>query len=380
MNAKSKMTWYTMGGNNARSGTIEAQCTIRRKTPRKLEAQGGVFGSAVLTDEGTVLFADMSGSVHAYAEDGKLLWRKTVDGGVHAAPTFNRVTNTLYVGTVTGNVYALDAITGEQIWHQSLAGKYDPRILSDLLVIPEKKILVLSSWEWKYFAIDAETGKTKFDWPAGPSPRASASADSDGMIFTVRAEYERGRGAKRGVHLVRINPDSGDETSVFFHPFDESVPYAPVLVAAPVIDTKRNLVYCITNIYKDSLLHSVDPASGEGKWSCHFERNVYATPALLQDGRIAVGDLSGDVHCLNPDGSLSYRYKTGSYFIFGGPVSDGGGTVYVGDSEGKIHRINPKGIGEPFFEAERCIEARPAFQPDGSLLVPSTDGNVYIFS
>ncbi|RJP34558.1 MAG: hypothetical protein C4527_02105 [Candidatus Omnitrophota bacterium] len=371
-------TWTTMGGNNARTGTIRVKSAATDAHPIRLQAQGGIFGSPVLNREGHLFFADMAGGVFSYSHDGKLFWQKTIEGGVHASPALDLERNVLFVATVTGTVCALDAANGETVWKKTLAGKYDPRILSDLLFLQKKQLLILNSWDWNYTALNASNGEQKFTGPAGPSPRAAAAADHDETIYIVRAEFG-GDKSRRGVELVQIHPDSGEEKSMFFHPFDRSVSHAPVLAAAPVIDEIRNLIYFISNIDQGSMLHAVNPVSGESRWNYALARNVYATPCLMNDGCVTVGDLAGDVHCLDADGRLHYRYKTGSYFIFGGPVCDGEGTVYVGDSEGKAHRIDAKGIGEPFFEAERCIEGRLALDSGGRLFVPSTEGCVYMF-
>ncbi len=369
--------WQTMGGCNSRTGCMRIQKSGPLTHRQTLPAQGGVFSSPVFSREGDVFIADMAGGVQAFSSDGSILWKKVFSDGFHASPVMDTQNNRLFAGTVKGDLYALNAQNGDEIWCKSVAGKYDPRILSDLLHISEKKLILFSSWEWKFFAIDSDSGADRFSLPAGPSPRAGASAAENGTIYALRPEFS---GKNRGVRLIQINPDSDEESSLFFQPLDESARYASVIAAAPVIDNERQVVIFAANLTHDSVIHAVSIPSGNPLWKYRLKRNVYATPLLLEDGAAAVGDLNGDLHCIDKDGALHYRYKTGSYYIYGGAVCLGDGNVYVGDSEGKVHYVNAQGIGEPFFEAERCIEGRPSFSPDGKLYVPSTDGNVYVFA
>ena len=146
-----------------------------------------------------------------------------------------------------------------------------------------------------------------------------------------------------------------------------------------MIDKNRKRVYSILNIDKDSVLHAMSLETGKTLWTEDFERYLTATPALLTDGSVVVADMKGVVHAISPEGNRRDRYHTGADYLLASPVCDAKGRVFVGDPQGRIHGIEPNGTGEVLFEAERAIQARPAFDSRGWLYVPSTDRYVYVF-
>jgi len=86
----------------------------------KFEAEpefAGIWSSAALSADGkTIFFGANKGGIYALnTADGKKVWQNPLFGGsVYASPTLDR-NGTLYVGTTTGHVFALDSATGEPL-------------------------------------------------------------------------------------------------------------------------------------------------------------------------------------------------------------------------------------------------------------------------
>jgi outer membrane protein assembly factor BamB len=104
-----------------------------------------------------------------------------------------------------------------------------------------------------------------------------------------------------------------------------------------------------------------------------------ATPALAAAGNLLLADMEGSVHALAPDGTPAFHYVSGADYLLSGPVCSADGHTFVGDPLGRLHVVDRKGAGGPVFEAARSIQARPAFDRQGDLYVPSTDRTVYVF-
>jgi outer membrane protein assembly factor BamB len=151
------------------------------------------------------------------------------------------------------------------------------------------------------------------------------------------------------------------------------------VAASPILDDMRERLYFIVNADSDSNLYAFCLVTKKILWSRNFKRFIFGTPALLADGSVVVADLNGVVHVVSPLGSLNYRYYTGAYYLLAGPVCDREGSIFVGDPEGRLHLVSPDGTGEVIFEAPRSVEARPAFDPNGRLYLPSREGQVYVF-
>jgi len=374
--------WRTMGGDNSRRGISASSFTPKGKPSLRLEAKGSVLTAPIFDRKGTIFIADMAGWVQSFSPDGKPLWQRDLGGGIRSTPVLDEEENRLYAGTLTYGIFALDAKTGEVIWKKPLTEKNDPRILSDLLYLPKAKLVIASSWGEEYVALDAISGEKRFSLPAGFSPQAAASATSEETIYILRAKAPRPPDRPScAVRLLQVDAQTGKETSLLEQKQspDKAGSRTMAVMAAPVIDEPRNRIFIITNLDHEAVLHCLALASGEEQWQARFTRNVYATPAVSRRGDVVVADLNGEAHCFDEKGTRRYRYPTGAYYLLSSPVCDREGRVIVGDSEGKIHVISPEGVGEPFFEAERCIQGRPAFDPEGRLFAPSGDGNVYVF-
>ncbi|QLH81892.1 PQQ-binding-like beta-propeller repeat protein [Halosimplex pelagicum] len=84
---------------------------------------------SVAVDGSTVYFANRRpGTTHYQIvaldrSSGEPVWRRTLDGGVVAAPIV--ADGTVYLGTTEGTVYGLDAESGETAWQHALEGRVD---------------------------------------------------------------------------------------------------------------------------------------------------------------------------------------------------------------------------------------------------------------
>jgi len=316
--------------------------------------------------------ADMAGAVQAFSSSGKLRWRVRLSGGVSATPVVHPTKPHLFVGTHAGWVYALDTATGATLWRTEVPTQSDPRILSDLLYLPQADVVVLSSWGGRFHALDASSGAERFSWDAGISPYAAAAADREANLYCLRAV------SNQGVELVRVT-SNGEETLLHRAPEAKRGARRTLVSAAPVLDEPRGVRYFVINRDQGSLLHAGSLKAGSLLWSHPLPNAVQGTPALRHDGVILLADLGGSLHAIGPDGTSRFRYVSGCEYLLAGGVCEAGGTCFVGDPLGALHAINGQGDGNTVFEAKRSIQARPSFGPDGSLHVPATDQTVYVF-
>jgi outer membrane protein assembly factor BamB len=232
-------------------------------------------------------------------------------------------------------------------------------------------MIVLSSWGGRYVALDADLGKERHSWDAGISPGSGAAADEEDNVYCLRAVRQS------GVQLVRI--DKEGQESVLYSQAEGRSSNRLLVAAAPVLDSERRTLYFVANGAHAGKLHAWPLDGGKSSWSCEFPSAVRATPAVAEDGTIAVADLRGYVHAVAHDGSRLYRYASGADFLLAGGVCDAGGTMFVGDPLGMVHAIPPNGSGRQVFEIPRSVQARPSFDPAGNLYIPATDRKVYVF-
>ena len=368
--------WRTSGGSNARTGLFDGKVRIGT-SPSCREVEGGIRASPVFDGIGNCYLASMAGMVSSYTPDGDERWRVRLPAGISASPALNPSDKAVFLGTVGGEVCALDPLDGRTLWKRGVPSQSDRRILSDLLFLPVQDLVVLNSWGGQFHALEAETGVVRISWSAGISSFAAAAAAANGRLYALRAESTE---ARSGLVCFSLDPWSGEETEILFQPGSRRAANRMKVAASPIVDEMRQRLFIVTNVNNDSRLHAYSLVTNQFLWSRNFNRFIVATPTLMADGSVAVGDLSGVVHVVSPSGSLQHRYHTGAYYLLAGPVCDSEGTVFIGDPEGKLHLLSPEGTGTVIFEAGRSIEGRPAFDPGGRLYLPSMEGNVYVFS
>ena len=370
--APSSLVWQTAGGDGLRRGLYDRSVRLKRRPQKTLRTDGSVQAAVVFDRQNRAFVADMAGTVQAFSQEHALLWQAKVPGGVLATPVVDLNAGQLVVGTETGWVYSLDTLTGRTRWRHEVPTKSDPRILSDLLYLPELNAVVLNSWGGRYWALDASSGTERFSWDAGLAPYAGAAAKAE-AIYCLRAV------AKQGVEFVRVS--SSGETAVLHRvPEDKRGARRTQMSAMPVIDAERQLIYFVVNRDRGSLLHAWSLPDASIRWQHPLPNCVQATPALRKDGLILVPDLAGFVHGITPEGAPAFRYAAGCEYLLATAAVEAGGTAFVGDPLGMLHVIDRHGTGQPAFEAPRAIQARLSFSPDGHLYVPCTGHEVYLFA
>lgn len=371
--------WHTMGGGNNRQGLFSstARANSAKGVSRRMKSSGSVSASP-LCDGVMIYVADMTGLAHAFDYTGDEIGRIQLSGSIQSSPALSLQDSYCFLATLQGEIYAVDTTSGDIVWQRRISARRDPRIISDILYLPNRRLVVTCSWGEKFVALNAKTGEVKHTWNAGYCPYAAASADVAENIYFLRSETDYDDKTPNGVRLVKKSLDNDEETSLYFAPEGaEKKVHECIQWAAPVIDETAKRVIFIINRNQEGTLYVLSVESGKMEFSHTFNRHIFATPAVSSNGTIFVSDLKGDVHAFNTDGEKRWQYQTGAEYLLSSPVCDVEETVWACDIEGKVHRIAPNGEGNVVFEAERSIQSRPAFTPEGRLLVPSMDGNVY---
>ena len=118
--------WQTMGGGNGRLGRTSRVFPLPAQLERTLPMRGSVSASPVFDREENVYLADMSGEVQAYSAGGGSLWQRDLEEGIYATPALNPEGKVLYVGTIRGNVAALNATDGAVLWRTNIVRRTIP--------------------------------------------------------------------------------------------------------------------------------------------------------------------------------------------------------------------------------------------------------------
>jgi outer membrane protein assembly factor BamB len=151
-----------------------------------------LFTSSPAVANGKVYFGSGDGNVYCVdAQTGALLWKFATKDVVHSSPAV--VNNTVYIGSWDSYLYAIDADTGQEKWsfksgedntiHNQVGFQSSPAVFDGTVYIGCRDAHV--------YAIDAVTGRKKWDYPTNKSWVVGTPAVRDGMVYVGTSDSSR---------------------------------------------------------------------------------------------------------------------------------------------------------------------------------------------
>lgn len=277
----------------------------------------------------------------------------------------------VYLGAYDGNVYAVDAETGDCVWesHKAPAGEETTDVEAQCNrepdgpiiggVVPVEGILYVGSDDGQLYGIDAETGSVRACVDMG------AAVWSTPLLFEDRLYVATMDGAVWAVSTVR----AGDPEPTKL--FETSAALLTDLVMAG-----DNLLVG----GMDQKLFAIDLSTGSKSWEFPGENWFWGRPVLDGDTVYAT-DLDGKVYAINAAaGTAAWESNsfTAEEAIRAGPLLLDG-TLVVADRAGNIYSLDAA-TGNVTKESLAIIEKRVLANPiefDGDALVVAQDGSLY---
>jgi outer membrane protein assembly factor BamB len=151
-----------------------------------------LFTSSPAVANGKVYFGSGDGNVYAVdARAGTLLWKFPTKDVVHASPAV--ANNTVYIGSWDSYIYAIDADTGQEKWsfksgedntiHNQVGFRSSPTVVDGTVYVGCRDAHV--------YAIDASSGRKKWDHPTSKSWVIGTPAVRDGMVYVGTSDSSR---------------------------------------------------------------------------------------------------------------------------------------------------------------------------------------------
>ena len=207
---------------------------------------------------------------HVYALDpgdlNQALWDTELDASIVSAPAISD--GTLYVGTINGSLYALDAATGDVLWQATLDGGIwgTPALPSPATADGEAA---------------ASAGDAAATPEATPAPTAEASptaqaAALDGTLYIGTAKDPDGG------TLYAI--DTADGSTIW------TVQSAGEIASSPIFH--ENIIYFVT---VDGMIRAVN-ADKTPAWQQPVEGKFYTTPVVAGDLLLVAPTNNNDIY------------------------------------------------------------------------------------
>lgn len=370
--------------NNAKKENIEPPTPLALITPtlnvQKLwdtHADSGADNSGAMAApayaDGKLYVAGVDGKVAALdATSGRTLWSKRFGkrhGFIlhHGENSMRWASGTavdgslLTVGSLEGEVLALDAGTGADRWHAQVS--------SEIIAAPaiSNGIVVVRSNDGRLYGFNAADGSRRWVYDRSTVPvlslRGNASpriadgvvyaGEDNGKIVALRLDdgnllWEQTLAPGEGrTELERLQDVDGGVA------FADGVVYAGAyhgMVAALIAESGRPLwthplsgytgvAIAATQIYAvdaDSQVWALDLRTGASDWKQDGLKYRWLSEAGAMGDYVVVGDLDGYVHWLGAsDGKIAARVRLSKHPIRTAPLVVGD-TVYVEDVDGVV--------------------------------------------
>jgi len=243
--------------------------------------------SSPAMQDGVLYFGSDDGNVYAVAaSDGRQLWKYATRGAVASSPAISD--GTLYVMSFDGHLYALSAKTGALRWKFATAGErhfeakglhgmtpasqtyFDPFDLFLSSPVVADGAVFFGSGDGNLYALDAKSGELKWKFGTGDVVHASPAYADGVLYFGSWDSYFYAVDAKTGAQKWRFH---GGEDPMMHNQvgFQSSAAVANGMV----------YVGC-----RDSNLYALDAATGEEKWKVNNAGSWVITSPAVVDGKV----------------------------------------------------------------------------------------------
>ncbi len=346
--------WVIARGNQRLQGVTSEllPTTIKRQWVVTL---GKEIKASPVVYKQKVVVSTTDGEVFCLNTSGKILWQFKTENAVEASALI--LDNRVFVGDLSGNLYAIDLNTGQKIWtftaeNQFMSGP-------NWWVQDGKTYLLAGNYDYFLYCIDASTGKQVWKYEAQNYLNATPAVENglaifggcDGNLHVV--DIRTGKSASvnplatyvassvaldRG--LAYVGDYDGKVTGFFygnkqskwsFALKDREVPF----IAAPSVTKYRVLIGC-----KDRFLYCLNKSNGKELWKVNMG-NPVETSTITDARNVLACNMRGDMMLLSlTNGSTVWTYSLGSPVV-GNPAYSNG-RLYVGTYNGKLYCLTQK--------------------------------------
>lgn len=329
-------------------------------------------------------------------------WEFDTGAAVRSSPAVVR--GTVYIGSDDGNVYAIDATTGEEEWAFQTGGA----VVSSPAVL--RNVVYVGSDDRHVYALHAERGELLWDFETGERVRSSPTVASD--IHERGVDEVVGFGSDDG-SIYYVAPKSGDSLRTI--PTDGPVVASPMMYVtsgglweagtgstdgtsywwipggrlgkvnalpadAPVYASISSPETSTENIWyrahdDGTLSKRIFEGSNRAVWTFEAEEAIRTTPVLADDA-VYVGSRDGNVYGIDAEsGDQTWAFETDGRVDSSPAVVDG--VLYVGSADQHVYALDTA-TGESLwvFETDDEVHSSPAVVA-GTVYIGSNDGSIY---
>jgi outer membrane protein assembly factor BamB len=271
-------------GDPAHSGTYSGQAPRQFHRIKWAFPTGNRIVSSPVCQDKVLYFGGDDGNIYAVdAETGRQIWKRSTGGPVPSTPAV--ANGTVFVGSYDGKFYSLNAQTGAVRWkfktegerrfeakgihglepkNQTIADQYDVFLSSPVVV---QDSVYFGSGDGHLYALDIESGNLKWKFKTGDVVHASP-AYADGVLYLGSWDS----------FFYAVEAATGKEKWRFHGGEDPLIHNQVGFQSSAAVAEGVVYVGC-----RDSNLYALEAATGKEKWRVNNEMSwVITSPAVTQ--------------------------------------------------------------------------------------------------
>lgn len=271
---------------------------------------------------------------------------------------------TLFLGSMDGELVALEASTGARLWEvpleeakssggfgcaapaSSVAIYGTPAVAGDLVYV--------SGYNGKVYAINSSSGALRWVYPreGNLQPVVGGPVVASGRVYFGSADGK----------VYALDAATGDMEWEFTT--------GDKIWSTPAVDGDTLYIGSF-----DKKLYALKTSDGSKKWEFETEGAISATP-LIYEGTVYIGSFDRYLYAVDADdGSLRWKFMGGNWFWARAVPCDS--IIYAGCLDGKVYALDADtGDKVSEFDLGSPVSSSPVLV-NSSLIVASEEGRVY---
>jgi|GEM_PF-229585 len=317
--------------------------------------------------------------------DSTVKWRFFTGKQIESSPSFSD--GVIYIGNNAGNVFAINASSGEEIWEFS-TGKYvfsSPAICNGTVYAANGNGTV--------FAISNQTGKEIWEFSTGTYPIHSSPAVYNGILYIGNLDGKLyALSASSGEEIWEITTGSEFSSPAIYRDNIIIGDEAHKLYAFSALTGKKIWEFSAYGSFTDSSpailngtvyigdssgrVYSISAQSGEKIWDMQTGGGIISSSPAVADNVVYVGSEAGELYALScSSGEKIWNFSSGDTIESSPAVSNG--VVYIGSDDDCLYAVSSETGKELWhYQTKGMVISSPVVK-DGVLYVGSKDGYVY---
>ena len=183
--------WHGIPENN---GVVVGTASQDISVPSWTYATAGPITGSPVAANGKIYFGSFDQNLYCLnADTGAKIWNYTVGYRIRSTPAV--VGNTVYLGPDDGYIYAFNANTGERLWKTPAPGTWTTEVPGEVTWVPawqprscpivDGGSLYVGSMDGKFYCLNANTGMVKWTVALGDAanPIGGSAAIANGVVY-----------------------------------------------------------------------------------------------------------------------------------------------------------------------------------------------------